>query len=408
MAFLARLLGHADAMPAEARAAPPEAPAEARASTSDSFARATGLWASGGPESGVSAAQAENLATVLACVNAIASGIATLPVWVYRNGPQGRTELPHHGVAKLFKGEGSRLPWPDLCEWWVAQTLLHGNGLLRLLTDGAGRVVGLVPVPWPQVRARLLGEGRLAFDVTEQTGAYGAASGVRRLLEDECLLLRDRSDDGILGRSRISRAAEAVSNAASLQRWTAHTWTNQATPSGAIRVPSAMSDAVFDRLKAQVQDNLAGTANARKILLLDNGADFAPMSVSPEDAEALASRRFSVEELCRVFNVPPPIVQDYTHNTFTNSAQASLWFASNTLAPWCRKLEAVLNRALFLPSEGDLSVEIDLSALMRGDYSARWVANVAAVGAGILTVDEVREAEGYNPAPAAAPAEPPP
>jgi HK97 family phage portal protein len=126
------------------------------------------------------------------------------------------------------------------------------------------------------------------------------------------------------------------------------------------------------------------------------------MAVSPEDAEVLASRRFSVEELCRIFGVPPPIVSDYTHNTFTNSAQASLWFASNTLAPWCRKIEAAFARSVFLPDEAELSVEIDLSGLMRGDYAARWAANVAAVGAGILTVDEVREAEGYNPLPAAA------
>jgi HK97 family phage portal protein len=394
----------------EARAAisAPEPPAEARSRTSDSFAHASGIWASGGPESAVSAERAEGLATVLACVNAIASGIATLPVWVYRNGPAGRTELPNHPVARLIRGRASRLPWPDLCEWWVGQVLLHGNGLLRLETDDAGRVVGLVPVPWGQVRPVLLQDGRLAFDLTEHSGPHGAARSPRRVLEGEAIHLRDRSDDGIVGRSRLSRAQDAIGNAAALQGFARAAWANQGTPSGAVKVPAALSDGQFERLKAQVQANLAGIANARKVLVLDNGAEFSAMACSLEEAEMLGSRRFSVEELCRVFNVPPPIVQDYTHNTFTNSAQASLWFASNTLAPWCRKIEAVLNRALFLPDEADLSVEIDLSGLMRGDYSARWAANVAAVGAGILSVGEVREAEGYNPAPPAPPASDPP
>ena len=139
----------------------------------------------------------------------------------------------------------------------------------------------------------------------------------------------------------------------------------------------------------------AGPRNARKFLLLEEGLTFDPTSVSPEDAELLASRRFSVEELCRLFQVPPPIVQDYTHGTFTNAAQAGLWFAQLSLTPWARKIEAEFARSIF--TDDSFHLEIDLSGLMRGDYAARWAAYGAAVTNGILTVDEIREAEGYNP-----------
>jgi HK97 family phage portal protein len=378
----------------------------ARTPTSDSFARATGMWASGEPDTVVSPARAENLATVLACVNAISGALATLPCYVYRRGAEGRVEQPNHPVARLLRRPSPRLSWPDLVEWWSAQVLLHGNGLLLPELDRAGRVVALHPVPWPQVRPVLLDSGRLAYDVVEFTGQYGAAKPLRRVLEDEAIHLRDRSDDGVLGRSRIGRAGEAIANAISLQTWSAATWRNAATPSGAITFPQSLTPEQSARVRAQVTEKVAGATNARKLLILESGAKFEAMSVSPEDAEVLDSRRFSVEELCRVFNVPPPIVQDYTHNTFTNSAQASLWFASNTLAPWVRKIEDALTRALFLPSEPDMLVELDLSGLMRGDYAARWTANVAAVGAGILDANEVREAEGYNPKPATPPADP--
>lgn len=100
-------------------------------------------------------------------------------------------------------------------------------------------------------------------------------------------------------------------------------------------------------------------------------------------------------EICRLLNVPPPIVQDYTNNTITNAAQANLWCASNTLAPIARKFEAEFSRSVF--SDPAFHVEIDLSGLLRGDYSTRWTASIAAVAAGLLTSDEVRAQEGYGP-----------
>lgn len=109
----------------------------------------------------------------------------------------------------------------------------------------------------------------------------------------------------------------------------------------------------------------------------------------------LASRKFTVEELCRLYQVPPPIIQSYEHNTFTNSAQASLWFAQLTLTPWARKIEAEFARSLFGASR-PYELVIDLSGLMRGDFVARWQAWQIAVSSEILDANEVREAEGYS------------
>lgn len=129
-------------------------------------------------------------------------------------------------------------------------------------------------------------------------------------------------------------------------------------------------------------------------------AAFTPISVSPEDAEVLASRTYSGEEIARLFNVPPPIIGDLSHGTFTNSETAGRWFAQFTLSPWANKLENEFQRSVFADPSGATHIEIDLSGIMRGDYAARWTANVAAVQAGILTADEVREQEGFNPLPA--------
>jgi HK97 family phage portal protein len=209
-------------------------------------------------------------------------------------------------------------------------------------------------------------------------------------------LLKDRSDDGLLGRSRLSRAPDVIVNATSLQDFTVNGWQNGVTPSGAIEVESSLTEPQFKRLRSQIDSRHAGTGNAKRVMLLDNKATWKSISVSPEAAEVLLSRRFAVEELARVFGVPPPLVQDYTRNTFTNATTAGLWFASFTLIPWIRKIEAEFSRSVFGSSSG-YSLEIDMSGLTRGDFSARWAAYQIAIDKGILTVNEVREAEGYNP-----------
>lgn len=343
----------------------------------------------------VNASTAENLAAVMACVGAIASTTASLPAYVYRRTPGGRAEVPDHPVARLIRRPNELQTWPDFIEWWASQVLLHGNGVAEIQFDGAGRPVALVPIPWGNVSPVLLPGNRLALDVVGYQSPWGGTGLSRRLLPGEFMHLKDRSDDGLIGRSRLSRAREVIGSAQALQEYGGSMWRNQVTPSGAIKIDAKLTPDMMDRLKAQLANSFSGPSNARKVLVLESGATWQPLSVSPEDAEVLASRRFTVEELCRLFQVPPPIVQDLSHGTFTNSREAGRWFAQFTLSPWCRKIEAEFARSVFTDSA--MNLEIDMSALMRGDAETRWQSHKIAVDAGILDADEVREIEGFNP-----------
>jgi HK97 family phage portal protein len=354
-----------------------------------------------GTGSPTTAWQAENLSGVYACVQAIGSGLASLPATVYRQQDGGRQEAPNHPVARLVRRPNDRQTWPEFIEWLVASALLHGNALAVVEYDGAGRPTALVPVPWPSISVQLLPSGRLAFDVVSYSTPFGGTGTPRRFLDDEVLHLKDRSDDGFLGRSRLSRAPDVLASAVGLQTYAAAVWGNAATPSGIVTVPPGVDTDGLKRMMAHFDERHVGAANARRVFFADQDTKFVPMSVSPEDAEVLASRRFTTEELCRLFSVPPPIVQDYSHSTFTNSAQANRWFASHSLQPWARKIESTFARSVFGDSSGAYHLEFDFSALTRGDFETRWAANVAAVAAGILTKDEVREAEGYPPLAAA-------
>jgi HK97 family phage portal protein len=357
-------------------------------------------------EDAVSPTFAENLGVVVACINAVAGGMAAQPAYVYRATPTGRVEAPRHPVARLIRQPNPHQTWPDWLEWSMGQVLSWGNSLSLIETDGAGRPIALTPIPWAHVTPVLLKSGRLVFDVMQYATPWGGTTERRRLLAEECLFLKDRSDDGIIGRSRISRAPGIIRNAASLQDLAGSVWRNGARPTGALSFPKSLSDHAANRLRDQFNDLHTGSRNAGRPLLLEDGLTWQALSVPPGDAEILASRRFSREDLATLFGVPAPVVGILDHATYTNSETLLRFFAQQTLAAWCRKIEQEFARSVF-GTGSEYSIEISLDGLLRGDPDTRWKTYAVARQHDILSVREIREIEGYSPVPPAQQAEAP-
>jgi HK97 family phage portal protein len=346
-----------------------------------------------------SARLAENLATVLACVNVVSGTLASLPPLTYHATPNGRKEISDHPVARLVKRPNAWMTWPGLCEWLLAETLLAGNGVAEIEYDRAGRPVALLPIPWRHVTPVRLPSGRIALDVCEHASPWGSSSARRRIMADDVLWLRDRTDDGIVGRSRLSRAPDVIRHARDLQAASGSIWGRGLLSRGFLSAPAFLTDPQRKQLGEYIR-NFEGAQNAGRIPIFEGGFDFKATSISPEDAETLATKRFTTEDLCRLFGVPPPLAGDLSHGTFTNSREAGRWFCSFTLAPWARKLEAEFSRTVFGSGSANCSLEIDMSALLRSDPEARWQSHKIAVEAGILDRDEIREVEGWSPRPA--------
>ncbi|WP_375381732.1 phage portal protein [uncultured Sphingomonas sp.] len=331
----------------------------------------------------------ENLSTVLACVEAISSALAYVPALIYRIEGNDRVEAMGHPVRRLTRtGVSDRMTWPDFMEHLVASTLLTGNGLATIERDARGAVSSFTWIPWGLVTVQYLRSGRLAYDVGDGFG------NLRRCLEGEVIHLRDRTDDGLVGRSRLSRAAEAVAGVAASNAFAKSFLDKGMAPSGVIELPGTLTMDQRNQLRDQMRQRNEGAANAGRTLILDGGMTWKASQISPEDAELLESRKFGVIEICRVYQVPPPIVQAYENNSFTNAAQAGLWFGQFTLAPWARKIEAEFARSVLAAG---LEFELDLSGFLRGDPLTRWQTHQIAITTGVLDADEVREVEGWNP-----------
>jgi HK97 family phage portal protein len=354
-----------------------------------------------------SATYAENLSAVLACVGSISAAIATLPALVYRQDGDRRVEDTTHWLNRLLKRPNMLQTWCDFCEWMVAQMLLYGNCVAEPMYDGRGVVTQLSPVPFWQCQPVLvpadpnesLGPqaptARLAFDVMRLVAPWGGTGVPKRIFAEDCLFVRDRSDTGILGRSRLSRCPAVLEASLGAQTFSASMWANQGVPNMALEHPGKLSKEAADRIANSWNQTHAGPGNAHRALVLEEGIKANPLNLSADDNELLEARRFSVSEIARIFDCPPPMIGDWEHATFSNTATAMQWWGSKTLLPIARKIEAEFSRSIIMDDR--ITLHLDLSGLLRGDFTQRTQASVALVRSGILTANEAREVEGFGP-----------
>jgi HK97 family phage portal protein len=353
-------------------------------------------WLGGGQlGESVSAMRSEFLSAVTAAIDAIAGAVGSLPAYVYRiSGNSGKDEDPGHPISVLIRdGWNPNLTWPDGVQWFQAECLRYGNAVAEKIYDARGVLRELRPLSWSGIAAKILPAGRLVYDFTDPVTAQR-----RRLLDTEVIHLRDRSDNGLIGRARTERASPVIAAALSLQQFAGNAMRNGAFPSGVVELEKPLTKPGIQALRAEMQGIFAGAKNAGRFIILDNSAKWKSITPTPEDLELLSARRFAIEEAARLYQVPPPIIGDLSHGTFTNSETLIRYFAQHTISVWCRKIEAEAHRSLLTDAERQTHrFELDLSGLLRGDPETRWKSHEIALRNQVLTPNEVRDVEGWNP-----------
>jgi HK97 family phage portal protein len=357
--------------------------------------------ASGSP---VTAYLAENLSVVFACVQLISETVAMLPLKVYRRMPDGsRKEDRTHPVAKLFSGDvNDRQPANEFIEMMTAHTLLRGQSYAEIVRDNAGQVTSLVPFhpDWVQIvrlpNSKNTNDVRYAYDISVPW--IGTINGTKRLLPEEILIIRDRTDDGVVGKSRLRRAHETFGSALANERYAASVFKNGAAMSGVLSHPEALDEAAVDRLTKSFKNTYTGAENAGSVAVLEEGLKWTQVSVSPADAQILDSRRFSVEALARIFRVPPAVIGSMAGGGMRPIEEIGRWFYAHTMSPWLVRWERTIERSLF-SSTGRISyeVEFDCDLLMRGNMLERFQAYRIAREIGLYNANELRSFEMQNP-----------
>jgi len=338
---------------------------------------------------------AENMSAVFAAVQIISETVASLPLLVYREDEGGvRTATRQHPVARIFAGDAN--DWQTSNEWletMTAHCLLRGNAYAEIIRDGRGAPIQVIPIHPDSVTVVQIPQTlRIRYDVTTPH------RGTRRLLPEEVLHLKDRSDDGIMGKSRLHRARETFQTAMAVERFAGSTFRNGAALSGVVTHPDQIGPEAAKTLRESIESLYSGSSNAGRIGVFEEGMSWTALSVSPEDAQMLESRRFSVEQIGRMFRIPPPVLGDLSNGSYANVTELGRWFATHTIRPWLVKWERTIERALLTTDGRRLhNVEFDMDELLRGDMLARFQSYRIAREIGVYNANELRGFERQNP-----------
>lgn len=338
---------------------------------------------------------------VYACVRILSETIASLPLHVYRYTEGGKAKDTEHVLYTLLHDE----PNPDMTSYVFRETLMShlliwGNAYSQIIRDRSGQVIGLYPLLPDQMSVHRSEKGKLfyVYNRYEEDNPNFQEKGSIVLSQEEVLHIPGLGFDGLIGYSPIALAKNAVGMTLACEEYGASFFGNGANPGGVLEHPGILKDPgkVRDSWNAVYQ----GTRNAHKVAVLEEGMSYKQIGIPPEEAQFLETRKFQINEIARLFRIPPHMVGDLEKSSFSNIEQQSLEFVKYTLDPWVVRFEQALKKSLLLPEEKKTHfIKFNVDGLLRGDYQSRM--NGYAIGRqnGWLSTNDIRELEELNPIP---------
>lgn len=339
----------------------------------------------------VNAHTAMNHSVVAACLRALCSQIAQLPVRLYQTDSTGKKTLvkQHKMLKVLTKRPNDYMTWQDLLEMIVFHLHTDGNFYAYINRNRLGTIAEIIPIPNPGAVCVEMKQGKKSFKINKDT-IIGLSKN--EFNASEMLHIKGISADGLTGISPIKQGAKAIGISMAAEEYAETFFINDARPSGVLSVPTALSDEAFARIRATWNDTHQGTNNSSVVGVVEEGMLYTPIAVSNKDAQFLETRAYQKLEVCGIFGVPPQAISADSKVTFNNQEQAYLSFHRDTLVPIIKKIEAAFD--MFIPD--DMDIELDAAHLLRGDSKAQIESEKALFSMGALTINEVRSAHSYD------------
>jgi len=359
------------------------------------------LW--GGSSSGkvINEKTAMQMTAVYSCVRILSEAIAGLPLFVYKYGEDGsKDKYLDHPLWRVLHDE----PNPEMTSFVFRETmmnhlLLTGNAYAQIIRNARGDVVALYPLMPNRMTVDRDSQGRLYYRYRKSSDD---ALEVRKnkpndviLAPSEVLHILGLGFDGLVGYSPIAMAKNAVGLAIAAEEYGAKFFANGAAPSGVLEHPGTLKDP--ERIRESWQSTFGGSANSNKIAVLEEGLKYTPIAISPEQAQFLETRKFQINEIARIFRVPPHMLADLEKSSFSNIEQQSLEFVKYTLDPWVIRWEQAMNKSLLLESEKrDVFTKFNVDGLLRGDYQSRMTGYATARQNGWMSANDIRQLENLD------------
>lgn len=337
---------------------------------------------------------------VYACVRIIAESIAALPLHVYKyKDSGGKEKVPQNSLYSLLHdAPNAEMTSFTFRETSLSHLLLWGNSYAYVRRDDWGHPLSLYPLLPNRMIVERDDDGEIYYKYTIIAGENSAfkKSGQIRLRSDEILHIHGLGFNGLVGFSPIAMARNAIGTTLAVEEFGAKFFENGARPSGVLEHPGVIKDT--QKLMDSWQKVYGGSENAGKVAILEEGMKYQQISIPPDDAQFLDSRKFQINEIARLYRIPPHMLADLEKSSFSNIEQQSLEFVKYTLNPWVVRWEQALNKSLLLPSERkEYFIKFNVDGLLRGDYQSRMQGYSIARQNGWMSANDIRELEDLNP-----------
>ena len=343
---------------------------------------------------------AMQIATVYACVRLLAESVAQLPLHLYRytDSGTGKEMAVDHPLYSIIH----RQPNPEMTSFTWRETmmvhlLLYGNAYCQITRDGRNSVVRAYPLLAENVEVDRDEHGEIYYiyhAYTDETpGEKNKDIFLRR---EEVLHVPGLGFNGLVGFSPIAMMKNSLGSTLAVEKYGSAFFKNGAQPSGVLEHPGVLKNP--EKIRQNWSDVYGGANNAHKIAVLEEGMSYKAISLPPEDSQFLSTRQFGVEEICRIFRVPPHMVQDLQRATFNNIEHLAIEFVMHTLMPWLVRIEqAIIKDVLIDEEKNEFFPKFNVDGLMRGDYKSRMEGYAVAITNGIMSVNDVRKLEDLDP-----------
>lgn len=324
--------------------------------------------------------------TVFACVRVIAESIATLPLFVYKRDGNNKIKAINHPLYSLLHdAPNNECTSVSFIESLITQILLVGNGFVEIVRDNFNIVKELHLIDSNKIRIFRDTNNTILFE-------YNSDGVLITLSKSQVMHIAGLGWNGIIGLSPISMMRKQITTGLHQDNFALDFFSNGVKKVPIISHPSRLNQDAKKNLKESFRE-----AWEKGIVVLEEGMKIDPITMNLSDAQFLESRRFSVEEICRIFRVPPHLIGDLSRSTNNNIEHQSIEFVTHTIRPWCVRIEKALNSYLLNHLEKKkYYIEFNLDGLLRGDTLTRQQANQIKLNNGVLTRNEWRRQENLN------------
>lgn len=325
--------------------------------------------------------------TVYACVRIIAGTIAAMPFVVHEDTPQGKRMAYEHDQFRLLKYKTGLNTSFVFRFNLVMYYLLWGNGYAEIIRNSLGRPIKYIIIPSWQVKVEEF-DGEIFYQVTEE-------SNTRIVRASNMIHLFDMSFDGIQGVSRIEFAKENIAMMISAAQFGNKFYENGTFIGGWLEFQKVLKAEDIAKYRTSWKEVNGGMNNVGDVAILDQGTKYNPHKISMplSDAQYIESRHFQVNEIARIFNVPPHKIGDLNKSSFNNIEQQAIEFVENCIMPICVMLEQEFNSKIFRTREQNYYTKIELKGLLRGDITSRGEYQAKMFDRGVFSINDIRTLE---------------